>query len=541
MTTNATSRTVSPTPNRARPPLLRWLPRALAALACLVSLRAGHAQCATGWQTAVGVPGLDQLPYTMVAWDPDGAGPQTEKLVVGGPFTSAGGAPASRIAMWDPASSTWSTLGSGMNNYVQSLFVSPSGELIAGGAFSNAGGGFAGGIARWNGSTWSALGSTNLNLSSVIAMAAPPSSALVVGGTFLFAEFTLVSYVARWDGVNWFPMGSGFNDHVHALAVLPGGDVLAGGYFTSSGFVTTRSLARWNGASWSEFGGGANGPVFALTVLPGGDVVAAGNFTTIGGVSANRIARWNGSTWSPLGAGLSLEVRALAQIPVSGGVDLIAGGRFTTQLGGPADYIARWNGSAWSALGNSVDNDVRSLALLGGGRLAAGGNFVFAEGQPANRVAVYELGSTPVTYCAAKVNSLGCTPSITFSGAPSASSTSGFTLSASSVLNNKAGLLIYTSAGRASVPFAGGMRCIQTPLNRSIALQSGGNPGPTDCSGAYSIDLNAFASGALGGTPQAYLTIPGTTVNAQFWGRDPGFAAPNNASLSNAVEYVVCP
>lgn len=504
-------------------------------------MRVGHAQCAGGWQPTVGVPGLDQLPYAMVAWDPDGAGPQAEKLVVGGPFTNAGGSPANRIAMWDVANSSWSTLGSGMNNYVQSLFVLPSGELIAGGAFTTAGGVTAGGIARWNGSSWSALGSNNLNLGSVIAMAAPPGSSLVVGGTFAFAEFTLVNFIARWDGVNWFPMGSGFNDHVHALAVLPGGDVVAGGFFTSSGFVTTRSLARWNGLVWSEFGGGANGPVFALTVLPNGDLVAAGNFTTIGGVSANRLARWNGSTWSPLGSGVTNEVRALAQIPVAGGVDLIAAGRFTTSLGSPADYIARWNGTTWSPLGNSVDNDVRSLALLSGNNLAVGGNFVFADGQAAHRIAMYALGAAPVTYCTAKVNSLGCTPSIGAVGAPSASSASGFALSASNVLNNKVGLLIYTNAGRASVPFAGGVRCIQTPVSRSIALQSGGNPGPTDCSGVYAIDLNAFATGALGGGPQTYLTTPGTTVNAQFWGRDPGFLAPNNASLSNAVEFTLCP
>lgn len=513
--------------------------------AILVSVSAGrvaHAQCTSGWQNAIGTPGLDNLPYTMVAWDPDGSGPQTEKLVVGGPFTSAGGAPANRVALWDPATSTWSTLGSGMNNYVQSLFVSPAGELFAGGAFFNAGGVFAGGVARWSGSNWSAMGSSNLNLGSVITMAALPGGGLVAGGTFYFAEFTLVNFITRWDGVNWLPLGTGLNDHPHALAVLPSGDLVAGGYFTTAGGVSANRLARWNGASWSEFGGGANGTVFALTVLPGGDLVAAGSFTTIGGVNANRIARWNGSTWSPLGSGFTLDVRALAQIPgAGGGVDLIAGGTFKTLLGSPADYVARWNGATWSAFGGSVDSDVRSLAVLSGGKLAVGGNFVFANGQPANRVALYEFGSSPVAYCVAKVNSLGCTPSIGAVGSPSASSGSGFTLSATNVLNNKVGLLIYTNAGRASVPFAGGTRCIQLPVSRSTSLNSAGNPGPNDCSGVYSIDFNAFAVGALGGSPQPYLTTPGTMVNVQFWGRDPGFAAPNNATLSNALELVLCP
>ncbi|MBK8178550.1 MAG: M28 family peptidase [Planctomycetes bacterium] len=149
---------------------------------------------------------------------------------------------------------------------------------------------------------------------------------------------------------------------------------------------------------------------------------------------------------------------------------------------------------------------------------------------------------TPQVYCTAKVNSLGCLPFIGTAGTPSASSASGFLVTGTGVLNQKSGLLLYSVTGPAANPFQGGTLCVAAPIRRSTGVGSGGSPLPaSDCSGVYTIDMNAFASGALGGTPHASLLLPGTVVHCQWWGRDQGFPVPNNTTLSDGLLYSVCP
>ena len=145
------------------------------------------------------------------------------------------------------------------------------------------------------------------------------------------------------------------------------------------------------------------------------------------------------------------------------------------------------------------------------------------------------------TYCVAKVNSLGCTPTIGYVGTPKAGQISGYVISGSNVRNAKPGLMLYSVNGQNSAPFSGGTLCVATPLKRTTPLNSGGNPAPAnDCSGVYQIDFSSFAAGLLGGTPLPALSNPGQVVNAQFWGRDQGFPAPNNVTLTNGLQFTLC-
>ncbi|HTF90876.1 MAG TPA: hypothetical protein VK843_20820 [Planctomycetota bacterium] len=160
----------------------------------------------------------------------------------------------------------------------------------------------------------------------------------------------------------------------------------------------------------------------------------------------------------------------------------------------------------------------------------------------ANALSYVGACGSPAIYCTAKINSLGCTPTISSSGASSASAGSGFLIKASNVRNQKPGLMLYSVTGRAAIPFQGGLRCVNIPVRRTTPANSGGTTLPaSDCSGVYSIDMNTFTVGGLGGNPIPALAVQGTVVDCQWWGRDPGFPAPNNSTLSDALEYVVCP
>src|ERR1041384_4485682 len=310
-------------------------------------------------------------------------------LFAGGYFTTAGGVSANCIAKWD--GSNWSALGSGMNfqavNFTNVAALATMGtDIYAVGLFTTAGGVNANFIAKWDGSSWSALGSGLNNTTWAVAVI---DSDIYAGGSFTTAGGLSANFIARWDGSNWFSLNSatphyGLDGEVDALTVN-GSDIYAGGWFTTAGGVITNRIAKWNGSGWSALGGGMNDFVRALAVSRT-NVLAAGQFETAGGDSANSIAKWNGSNWSAFGSGLNSAVLALAVI----GSDIYAGGWFTTA--GGVSYIAKWDGSSWSALGSGTNGTVSALTVSGTD-LYAGGFFTTAGAVSANYIAKWDGSS----------------------------------------------------------------------------------------------------------------------------------------------------
>jgi hypothetical protein len=165
--------------------------------------------------------------------------------------------------------------------------------------------------------------------------------------------------------------------------------------------------------------------------------------------------------------------------------------------------------------------------------------------QPALGVA-FAPDRTGTKYCQAKLNSLLCTPSIRGHGFPSVAASFGYEVLCTNVRNQTRGTLLFSFSGPANLPFQGGTLCVAGPIDRIPAVSSGGALLPqSNCSGVWEVDFNAhlrqrFPPPSETQTPTTALP-PGTTIYAQWHGRDPGLPAPNNTSLSDGLQITLMP
>jgi hypothetical protein len=143
---------------------------------------------------------------------------------------------------------------------------------------------------------------------------------------------------------------------------------------------------------------------------------------------------------------------------------------------------------------------------------------------------IYANANSVSTYCTAKTNSLGCVPSIGTNGVQPDKSAGNFTVTCTNVLNQKNGLL-YWSFSPSATPFQGGTKCVNSPSVRTSAIASGGAATGNSCTGSYAFTFSTAYMNAHG-------LVPGNTVYAQWWMRDP--ASSFSTGLSNGLQFTVC-
>lgn len=307
------------------------------------------------------------------AWDPDGPGPLTARLVAVGSL-SVHGTPA-KLAACDLANSTWSTFAPDPDGPVQQIVGLANGDLVIAGAFQAAGSVPASGIARWNGTSWAPLGAGLAGAAGTLvirALTTLSNGDLAVAGNFTMAGGLPAPGLARWNGANWTAIPAavtGGSPFITALAALPNGDLVVGGDFTAIGGIAAASIARWDGSAWSPFGSGFAGAIGALAVTGSGALTAAGHLFTGG----HFVSQWQGSAWQSLASLPGNRVAALAGLPGSG---VAAVGTFETIGGVAAAGAAAWDGQSWRALGAGLAGrsgypNATVLTAMPGGSLVA--------------------------------------------------------------------------------------------------------------------------------------------------------------------------
>lgn len=311
-------------------------------------------------------------------------------------------------------------------------------------------------------------------------------------------------FVPVWDGSSW--------------TLIPNGTPPLNGSV----------LQRWSGAAVnSNTNGAADGRLFVAVVVTG----------PVGGLYHYEYAVHNRDNQRGVGA---------FRIPVLSGaqvlnldfrdIDSNAANDWTpTVAGGEIHFATASNPLEWNSIFNFwFDSDAGPVQRTL--RLDA---FLPGPGAPSVLVMSTAPGDpcgTPSLYCTAKVNSLGCTPSIASTGKPSASQGSGFTVRATNMVSSTNGMLVYGTTGPLAQPFQGGTLCVNPPIRRTTGQNSGGSPPNVDCTGELDLDFNVWI--ASGVDP---LLVAGATVNTQFWGRDINDPTGFGSSLSDALEFVICP
>jgi len=374
----------------------------------------------------------------------------SDRVYVGGAFTSANGVTVSRLAYWDLGLSTFVRVGT-LGDTVNALLGHPNGKIYAGGLFTSTqadpynricsvttngafrslalfGGGaidtsggsayinsmaklgddlYVGGsfslcfgvscrnVAKLNLTTLECnpLGTgCDAGVKSIVADAA--NNRVYFGGDFTSANNITVNRIAYWNGSTFVAMGVGCNGTVEAIAIdSPNNRVYVGGSFTTANNVTVNRITYWNGSTFVAMGTGCVGAIYAIAVDSINNRVYIGGWSnTANGVTINKIGFWNGSTFVALGTGCDNSVYCIALDGVNNRVYI--SGDFTTANGVTVNRVAYWNGSTFVALGTGCNNPVRNVVVdPGNSRVYIGGSFTTANGVTANRVA-YWNGST---------------------------------------------------------------------------------------------------------------------------------------------------
>ena len=226
------------------------------------------------------------------------------------------------------------------------------------------------------------------------------------------------------------------------------------------------------------------------------------------------------------------------------GTDLITGVQCGTGFGG-LENEAWWLNTDGVAAPATVFS---TILPSGNCRAASGTGCYWFGGWPGTALGSFwmVMGTTrgscsdcnnrAVNYCTAGTSASGCVALISAQGTSSSSAGTGFFLTATNVEGNKDGIFFYSDNGRQANGWGNGtsFQCVVPPVQRGglqVGVGTNGN-----CDGVTQQDLNARWT-----AKPAHNQPAGTVMQGQFWYRDPVNSSNQTTSLTDAVEWIVCP
>lgn len=326
------------------------------------------------------------------------------KILVGGDFSTLGGAARAGIGRLIADGALDATFDPGTNNGVYAVALQADGKILVGGDFTTIGGGGTGSTTRNRIARLNSDGSVDTSFDPgadgrVHTIAVQPGGKILVGGSFTGlgggTGATARNRIGRLniDGSVDTSFDPGANNDIYGIAVQPNGQILLAGPFTmlgegGTGATVRNRIGRVNadGSLDNTFDPGANGIVYPIAVQRDGKILVGGNFTTAGGggsglTARSRIARLNadGTVDDSFDPGANGIVYTIS-VGVNGRI--LLGGSFTTLGGGGTgtatrNYIGRLNadGSLDTTFDPGSSGGVAALAVQADGKVLVGGAF----------------------------------------------------------------------------------------------------------------------------------------------------------------------
>lgn len=300
-----------------------------------------------------------------VALQPDG------KTLLGGTFTTFNGMSQSKMIRLasDGTKDASFNIGSGFDDYVRIIVVQPDGKLLVGGQFSSFNSAVAHSLIRLNANgsvdPTFAIG-TGFN-DYVQTIVLQPDGKIVVGGNFTLFNGQVQKYCVRLNSNGTKDTGfltdSTFNNRITKLALQSDGKILVGGDFTTYAGQNQNCLIRLNIDGTKdgtfEIGSGFTGAptdvIRAIKILENGKMYIVSITPNFNGVNVGKIIRLNAN------GSLDTSFTQGAKVYDTGNIDA---------LGIQADGKLVVGGS-WRSVNNLTNTPKRIMRLNSDGTLDA--------------------------------------------------------------------------------------------------------------------------------------------------------------------------